>query len=187
MHKPKLTCMWLWHASAWSHLYLLDVCLFLSGWIGACSRAADTLELQQPERGWFKDECCQLKPSLRAPRKWFPMHCGSLPHESIIYRRWQGRHTENTHVMRSHTHRHTNTLWALPQLPWQCHNSCVWIENQVFHLKAQLGLSTVTWIQMTGQTSWRLSINVSVSFFCSMLTHCWQSLSWIKNHKVRNN
>lgn len=95
--------------------------------------------------------------------------------------------TQKTHTWCGHTHRHTNTLWALPQLPWQCHNSCVWTENQVLHLKAQLRLSSVTWIQQTGQTSWRLSINVSVSFFCSMLTHCWQSLSWIKNHKVRNN
>lgn len=163
---------------------------FVSSSLGGSVPAAELLTLwsfSNQREADLRTSAASWNPLWGPRENGSPMHCGSLPHESIIYRRWRGRHIENTHVMRSHTQRHTNTLWALPQLPWQCHNSCVWTENQVLHLKAQLGLSSATWIQQTGQPSWRLSINVSVSFFCSMLTHCWRSLSWIKNHKVCNN
>lgn len=44
----------------------LDVCPLLSGWMGAFSRDGDTAEDQQPEEGWFREECCHQKPSRGA-------------------------------------------------------------------------------------------------------------------------
>lgn len=179
--------MWLWHASASSHLNLLDICLFLSGWMGACSRAGHTLEVQEPEGGWFKEECCQLKPSLKAGGN------GSCTaahyHTRALFIRDGRADSQKAHTWCGHTHRHTNTLWALPQLPWQSHNSCVWTENQVLRLKAQLGLSSVTWIQQTWEkknmTSFHQCFCILLLFHVNPLLT--PSLSWIKNCKVWRN
>lgn len=144
MHKPKLTRMWLWHASASSHRYLLDVCLFLSGWIVPAAELVTLWRLRSQREADLRESTASWNP-LRARRKWYPALQLITTWEQHLSEMAGQTHTKHTRDAVTHT-RHTNTLWALPQLPWQCHNSCVWTENQVLHLKAQLGLSSVTWI-----------------------------------------
>lgn len=120
---------------------------FVSSSLGGSVPAAELVtlwRLRSQREADLRESAASWNP-LRARRKWYPALQLITTWEQHLSEMAGQTHTKHTRDAVTHT-RHTNTLWLLPQLPWQCHNSCVWTENQVLHLKAQLGLSSVTWI-----------------------------------------